>query len=86
MLAAAILHELLALSLSSDSLGQKLLWRAMFGFVAASGIVSEPQARASREDVIRHFNSAGAAMGTPLSSAQTALGSVTVFAISSNIE
>ncbi|CAE7939976.1 unnamed protein product [Symbiodinium sp. KB8] len=43
----------------------------MLGFVAASGIVSEPQARASREDVIRHFNAAGAAIGTARSSAQT---------------
>ena len=60
--------------------------RAMLGFVAASGIVSEPQARASREDVIRHFNAAGAAIGTARSSAQTALGSDIVFASSNNLE
>ncbi|CAE7351275.1 unnamed protein product [Symbiodinium sp. CCMP2456] len=36
----------------------------MFGFVAFPSIVSEHEARASREDVTKHFSVAGAAIGT----------------------
>ena len=50
----------------------------MFGLVASSGIVSEPLARASREDVAKRFDAVSAALWTVRSSTQTALGSVTV--------